>query len=257
MFSKRSPLSLAENALLWQRIWDKEKGKLTDATPSLDSNGQQILEALLHEMPNPTGRKAIELGCGTGRISLGLAQAGADTYLLDIVSGALDLACHAFRHGGHRGTAVQASVLEIPLGSATFDLVWNSGVLEHFHHEHQITALAEMGRICKRSGKVIVIVPYSRAPVYRLGKWYADRTATFEFGYERPMRTLAQHLKPDMSLRLCKEYTLGFVSQVHFLGYIPVLRPLAKAMFFLERWFLSPLNRLPFGWLLVSVFEKV
>ena len=147
--------------------------------------------------------------------------------------------------------------MELPLLSETFDLVWNSGVLEHFRYEHQVEALAEMGRICKRGGKVIIIVPHYWAPLYRLGKWYADRKGTFEFGYEGPMKTLAYHLKPEMSLRLHKEYTLGFLTQAHFLTYIPPLRFLAKGVYFLERRWLSPLNRMPLGWLLVSVLEKI
>jgi SAM-dependent methyltransferase len=162
-----------------------------------------------------------------------------------------------FINQGYQVKALQASLMELPAPSETFDLVWNSGVLEHFKYEHQLKALAEMGRICKPGGKVIIIVPYFWAPLYRLGKWYADQKGTFEFGYEGPLKTLTHHLKPDMSLRLRKEYTLGFITQAHFLTYIPALTFAARGLIFLERRLLAPLNRLPLGWLLVSVLEKI
>jgi ubiquinone/menaquinone biosynthesis C-methylase UbiE len=257
MTSKHPPLNPSDVTETWQQIWHNSDNDPTVFTNQLDSNSRQILEVLLRETSDLTGRKAIEVGCGTGRISLGLAQAQFETHLLDISSAAIDLSRRVFIGQRCRTNSLQASMMGIPLPSKTFDLVWNSGVLEHFKYEHQLKALAEMARICKPGGKVIIIVPYFWAPIYRLGKWYAEKKGTFEFGYEDPMKTLAQHLKPGMSLRLRQEYTLGFITQAHFLTYIPALRFVARGLIFLERRWFGPLNRMPLGWLLVSVLEKI
>jgi SAM-dependent methyltransferase len=72
----------------------------------------------------------------------------------------------------------------MPFKDNTFDLVYNSGVIEHFQEPDNVEAIREMGRVTKANGKVIVIVPNSLCLWYRMAKFTAVVLKGFEFGYE-------------------------------------------------------------------------
>ena len=93
----------------------------------------------------------IEVGCGTGQ-TLNMT---CDTVGFDISPAALNIAKYNCDH------PVQGDIFHIPFKDNTFDLTYNSGVIEHFPDPFNKKAIREMVRITKTGGTVIVIVPNS------------------------------------------------------------------------------------------------
>lgn len=236
---------------------------------------QRIFEVLEQEITprNPkeifSGLRVLEAGCGTGGISRLLVENGADITLLDISEKAIVLARKGFGELGARVKVSQSSVFAIPHPGGAFDLVWNAGVIEHFDRHLQIQAISEMSRVCRPGGRVILLNPYQRSYLYRVGKYLLEKTNLWPFGYEEPVGTLIEVANEVSGVRLREEYSVAFL---HILigafalipGLALVTRGLNRAAEFLYQYALGRglawadrlLSRAFGGYLLVSVFEK-
>jgi ubiquinone/menaquinone biosynthesis C-methylase UbiE len=157
-------------AEVWEKIWTK---KLITSDYSL-----KYLEFMRNiENGLPYGSKVLEAGCGTGQ-TLALLSERHDTIGLDISQAALNLARSNCKN------PVLGSIFHIPFKNNTFDLVYNSGVIEHFKDPKNVAAIQEMARVTKSSGRVIIIVPNTFCIWYKVGKYVAVMMRNFEFGYE-------------------------------------------------------------------------
>jgi SAM-dependent methyltransferase len=217
-----------------------------------------VLDILRREIPGPEGKRILEVGSGSGLVSLALAETGARVTLCDISPEALRFSEAAFARRNACGEMIQGSILGLPFEDAAFDVVWNAGVIEHFKAEEQIQALREMLRVTRPGGRVVVAVPWAGAGIYARAKAYADSRKLWQPGYEVPIRSF-RDLAPRIPAEITHEYATGFLAQLHFLKYY-FARPAAFRMAWvglvegLSR-LLSPLNRRP-GYLLVCVFDK-
>ncbi|MCK9580877.1 MAG: methyltransferase domain-containing protein [Methanoregula sp.] len=155
---------------VWDRVWTKN---LITSDYSLKYLAfMQDIEASL-----PEGSFVLEAGCGTGQ-TLALLSSRHNTVGLDISRAALNLARNSCKN------PVLGSIFEIPFEDNTFDLVYNSGVIEHFVDPTNVNAIREMARVTRPSGKVIIIVPNTLCLWYKAGKTIAVMMKNFEFGYE-------------------------------------------------------------------------
>jgi len=150
----------------WDTIWSK---------PLITSDYSLKYLDFIRSVALPQDAKVIEVGCGTGQ-SLGVLS--CDTVGFDNSPAALSLAKDNCNH------PVQGDIFHIPFKDNSFDLVYNSGVIEHFPEPYNLAVIEEMVRITKPGGTVIVIVPNSLCIWYRLGKFIATLLGEFEFGYE-------------------------------------------------------------------------
>jgi SAM-dependent methyltransferase len=123
------------------------------------------------------GSIVLEAGCGTGQ-TLALLSQRHETTGLDISRAALNLAQSNCKN------PVLGSIFKIPFQDNTFDLVYNSGVIEHFEDPINVAAIREMARVTKLAGRVIIIVPNTLCLWYKAGKCVAVMMKNFEFGYE-------------------------------------------------------------------------
>lgn len=104
------------------------------------------------------GLKIADVGCGTGRHAVELARSGAQVTALDFSQGMLDKAREKAKtlpiewiaHDLHEA---------LPLPDAAFDRVICCLVLEHI--TDLATLFAEMGRICKPDGWIVVSAMHS------------------------------------------------------------------------------------------------
>jgi len=152
----------------WDSIWSKN---LVTSDYSLKYRAfMQEISATF-----PDNSRVIEVGCGTGQTLMDMPH---DVVGFDISPIALEIA------RDNCDDAVQGDIFSIPFKDNSFDLVYNSGVIEHFLEPMNLYAVKEMARIAKPGGKVIVIVPNSLCHWYRLGKFVAVLMKKFEFGYE-------------------------------------------------------------------------
>lgn len=155
---------------VWEKVWKKDLITSDYSLKYLDFM-QGIEKSLAH------GSAVLEAGCGTGQ-TLALLSGRHETTGLDISRAALDIARNNCKH------AVLGSIFNIPFMDNTFDLVYNSGVIEHFKDPTNVAAIREMARVTKCAGRVIIIVPNTLCLWYKAGKWVAVMMENFEFGYE-------------------------------------------------------------------------
>lgn len=154
----------------WDAIWSKPQ-ITSDYSLKYISFMQEIGKQLPHHS------RVIEVGCGTGQTMWELSR-NHTTIGLDISPIALERAKHNCHY------RIQGDIFTLPFKDNSFDLVYNSGVIEHFPYPKNLAALKEMMRIAKPGGTVVVIVPNSYCLWYRLGKFIATLFGRFEFGYE-------------------------------------------------------------------------
>ena len=202
----------------WDIIWEKAKGKDIEGWREM---ANFILPTIEKEMGEVKDKYILETGCGSGLVSLALAKNGGEVFLLDISQSALCLAETLKKEVQVDTIPICASILEIPFKDNSFDIVWNSGVLEHFLITEQEKIIQEMHRICKSKGKFIIAVPYAHAFFYRLGKYLAEKNRRWEYGYERPMRTLKPLFKKNKAIVL-RERDVAFEINAEYVMLLPL-----------------------------------
>lgn len=172
-------------------------------------------------------QKVLEIGCGTGEISLHLAKSGRAAVGLDCSHASLGFVTECARALDLRVPCVQADAARLPFRNGSFDCVWSAGLLEHFEPDERRAMLLECARVT--SDRVIALVPNASCVAYRAGKQLKERQGTWEYGHETPIASLAGEFEAA-GLRVVLETTLGFSQGLKFL---PRRHPLRRA---LSRW---------------------
>ena len=89
----------------WTRFW-RERAAIDDVYPTAGPVADRLLE-----MGSVEGTRVLEVGAGSGRDSVTLAQRGATIVLLDYSMAALQLARDVARRSGVRPLLVRADAL--------------------------------------------------------------------------------------------------------------------------------------------------
>lgn len=170
-------------------------------------------QALLHT--TRPGEHCLELGSGTGELSARLALAGRRVTLLDFSTASLDLAQELFRRLSLPAGFVHADVTQqLPFGDRIFDVVFSSGLLEHFEPDGIEHIVRESARIARRS--VVALVPNSKSLPYRLGKQRQEADGTWTWGREVPFTTLRPQFE-HAGLAAVREWTVAPEHALEFL----------------------------------------
>ncbi|MBP1990856.1 class I SAM-dependent methyltransferase [Paenibacillus eucommiae] len=231
---------------VWDRLWS---GGVSYAWDPLSD---ALLKSIQTVAENVKGKKLLEAGSGTGKISLHLARLGADVTLVDYSENALVNSRGAFLQAGCEANFHLADIRQIPVPDNEYDLTWNAGVLEHFTFEEKVSILKEMARITKPEGTVLVYTPYAKCLPYQIGKAYAEKQGTWMYGVEEPVLSLKKEFKKS-KITLVKETHLGFLNSLDFLDFLPGSGAMKQWM---HNWYegLSAEEQSHFpGYLLVSV----
>jgi SAM-dependent methyltransferase len=120
---------------------------------------RSIAFALFDDAPGgslTSGRLLLDAGSGTGNNLLHLARRGRAI--------GIELSPEALRFSGTRGvTAVRGDVLRLPFAGGSFDGVTSFDVIYHRWVADDRAAVAEMARVLKPGGLMLVRVPAFRA----------------------------------------------------------------------------------------------
>ncbi len=109
-----------------------------------------LIDKSLKDKPK-TELTILNVGAATGRTSEILGKYGKVTSL------EYDKDCCDFANNNLNLVIINGSILELPFVNETFDLVCAFDVIEHV--EDDLTAVAEMKRVCKNNGLIVVTVP--------------------------------------------------------------------------------------------------
>jgi SAM-dependent methyltransferase len=108
--------------------------------------------ALIEAAPLRAGARILDAGCGTGNNLIHLGRFGSPV--------GIDLAEEALVFCRGRGVCVaRAGLLQLPFADQSFDLVTSFDVIYHRWVSDDRAAVAEMARVLKPGGRLLVRVP--------------------------------------------------------------------------------------------------
>jgi SAM-dependent methyltransferase len=125
--------------------------------------------SLLRALGPVEGLDVLELGCGTGDLSLELLRRGARLTVLDLSPASVELTSERvarFRPGAELETAV-APVEHTGLGDASFDRIVGKWIL---HHVDVAPAAAEVRRLLRPGGRAAFFENQDRNPLLRFAR---------------------------------------------------------------------------------------
>lgn len=165
--------------------WDEYYAKLSheaDELPEAKALYREVAEVVTQLLPKPGS--VLEAGCGSGMHSLALARLGElEVSLLDFSAHAIEHAKGVFDREGVRASFAVGDVFE-GLCSPEHDLVFNSGVLEHYEFARQVRFLEGMKNRSRRF--VLVLVPNRDCYWYWIWRIQEQAEGRWPFGYEKP-----------------------------------------------------------------------
>jgi ubiquinone/menaquinone biosynthesis C-methylase UbiE len=110
------------------------------------------------------GRDVLELGCGSGFASQLFAEAGANVTAVDLTDWAVSTTRARFEAFGLDGRIEQGDGEELRFPDESFDLVFSWGVIHHSSDMRK--ALAELIRVCRPGGSIVLMVYHRRSLFY-------------------------------------------------------------------------------------------
>lgn len=150
------------------------------------------------------GKWVLDAGCGSGRLTCGLAASGGDVVGFD-VSPTISYLAHQ-RQTLPNLHLVQGSILDVPITHSSFDVVWSMGVIHHTGDT--VRAFRNLAQVVKPGGRLYVWVYSSR----RLTLYKLIRDA-LRFSYKVPK---------DLLFYLC--YAMAPALKVYHLAKFAVRR---------------------------------
>ncbi|ADG81824.1 Methyltransferase type 11 [Thermincola potens JR] len=198
----------------WDRIWKGNGG--------FDENVffECVVDSIIDNMGGSVaGRRILEAGAGTGTSSLQLARRGAIPTLVDYSPVAIEKMQDMFERNSIPAVFLLNDIRRMDAENNSFDLVFNAGVMEHFSYEEQVRILREMKRVCKDTGRIIVLTPNARCLFYRLLKWLLETNGTWPWGPEQPVVSLLRQFN-EAGLKVVREYSVGFLESLEHLACI-------------------------------------
>ena len=166
----------------WGRVYRAHPDAFTIRRPEAIARlAHRDLPALLSDLCAEPGRAVLEAGCGSGQDALFLASLGHRVTALDANVEAVEHLVEARdryvrSHGPIALDVVVGDLTAPPLAPASFDLVFNSGVVEHFSRELRRDAVRAMATTAKPGGHVVIAVPNASHPFGPLWAWLVDHT---------------------------------------------------------------------------------
>jgi ubiquinone/menaquinone biosynthesis C-methylase UbiE len=108
--------------------------------------------------------RVLDVGCGTGVFAARIREAlpNARVFGIDLVSDMLSKGAERWRrHAGHVQPA-QADSERLPFAASTFDIVTCANSFHHYPHQDR--AVAEMSRVLRPGGRLMLVDGYRDAP---------------------------------------------------------------------------------------------
>ncbi len=193
--------------------------------PDTERFYRELAEAMLAFLPQ--GSKVLEAGCGSGMHSLALARlGGCEVRLLDISPQAIAFARKVFAAANVQA-AYEIGDVFAAAGEADHDMVFNSGVLEHYEFDRQVAFLKGMARRSRRY--VFVLVPNRECYWYWIWRIRDAAAGRWSFGYEKPAADYRAAMEAAALHYLGKAY-FGAGALNRFLASLEGLSPELRAL---------------------------
>lgn len=195
-------------------------GQTPDQVAERILSGQRLpwFQCILDQARLSGGNMILELGSGTGELSACLALEGFRICVVDFSTEALRFSFELFKLIGKTIEAASESDVtkRTPFSDNMFDMVFNSGLLEHFDFYEKVKIISEARRITRRS--FLSLVPNANSIPYRLGKWLQERNDMWKWGKETPVESL-HSAYITAGFEDCREWSIAEDHAVNFMNY--------------------------------------
>lgn len=136
--------------------------RLYDALVGVITFGRErrFREAILELAGLTTGERVVDVGCGTGTLAIGVKQRVGDAGMVHGIDASDQMVALARKKAETRGVAVDfqvASAQGLPFEDTTFDIVLCTMVMHHLRHDQRGQAVAEMYRVLRPGGRLLVV----------------------------------------------------------------------------------------------------
>lgn len=255
---------------IWENYWKSrhiEKSRLIDRLGSYQIPVYLFLKDI---MKKNNIKSILSAGSGQDIISLNLQKYFSNKLqitILDISENVLHWNKKLFEKYNLNAKLIKADIFRMPFKKNNFDLIFNTGILEHFKKEEQVKIVREILRVLKPSGYFITANPSERGWIYKLGLRAAKQKGNWLFGKEVPITSL-KFLQEEISeIAYIEEHHKDFLSQLGFLSYInPLFKLITLPIIYSARllyqlWFVPKLYDFLFSkkfgtYLIISVINK-
>ncbi|ABB14471.1 class I SAM-dependent methyltransferase [Carboxydothermus hydrogenoformans] len=127
---------------------------------------RELAEMINQHFLNKT--KVLEVGCGTAATSY-LLNNNFNITVLDYNEDLINKLKTLFTYYLNKNiNIVLGDMFNMPFEDKTFDLVFNSGVMEHYRFSERVVLLKEYARVLKDDGLMIIAIPNHYDFAYRL-----------------------------------------------------------------------------------------
>ncbi|MBD3295925.1 MAG: methyltransferase domain-containing protein [Candidatus Omnitrophica bacterium] len=115
-----------------------------------------VQREFLEEISSRQSGKVLEVGCGSGTMSVFLSHLGFKAIAIDRDEEVLERARRASKDLNGEVDFIRADAFKLPFADKEFDIAFSQGVLEHFDDEDIVKLLKEQ---CRVAGCVFLSVP--------------------------------------------------------------------------------------------------
>ncbi|MBN8544091.1 MAG: class I SAM-dependent methyltransferase [Alphaproteobacteria bacterium] len=154
-------LHKAASPFVWMKgyFYQPEKGPRGETY--MRQNLAEVLtrEIFVEGMGPIEGRRFLDVGCGAGDYMALIAHMGGNVSGIDLNTQQLERGRAAFASAGLRGDFVEGDARTLPFADGQFDVVYSADVFEHLSYETKQSLIAEMYRVLKPGGIVIIKTP--------------------------------------------------------------------------------------------------
>lgn len=219
-----STYSKALNNEEWSKHYNLDNFNLVKK--SIESGNVQIWAQELCNIIQK-GESCLEIGCGTGISSLWLAKNGRNVTALDYTESSIALVNAVKKELDINLNLIQADATKpLPFEQNEFDVIFQSGLLEHFSTEEQINLLKSWKKHCKT---MVSMIPNASSLPYRVGKQILEDSNKWEYGLEIPKHSLSKEFS-EAGILVEKEYTIGTEWALKFLPKRHYIRKFFKKL---------------------------
>ena len=189
------------------QLWDNVAETYSETANTAEIKLGEEIEQLLLGLEIEPSASLLEVGCGSGHLSGYLAGKGYQTTLIDFSKVALEKAKKHYEQNNLTGNFINADMFDLSADLVEpHDVVWNSGVLEHFDAWKVIDVLKRMGQVARKY--VVILVPNAKSIPYLLFRRQAMEKGEWIWGREL-LRDSMKHLAEAAGLEVIEEQYIG------------------------------------------------
>lgn len=201
----------------WIKFWKKNKN--TKIKLKLNSFQRIMIRDLSKEIEKNNCTNLLSAGSGIDIVSYHLIKKypHIKITILDISPEVLDINKKIIK--SKNAKFIVGDLFNLKLKPNSFDLIFNSGVLEHFSRTDQKKIVSQLLTILKKNKKYYTYNPSKNGKLYIYGMMKARRNKEWDHEIEEPIESL-NFLKQNNHILEIREEQVDGLSQLCFLVYL-------------------------------------